>query len=265
MTHYSPAVILTWEMAAAEATIGNATHIEPAHLAMALCKLCDTGLENLLAGTLLKPQEQDEVRADVEFLKQKFQQAEFNLTRFRQRLRAQITKPAPDTPLPQQMHRSAASKQVFHQAETLAEAEGEDVRLIHLLEALLTMPAPPWTGILSDMGFDNPLGQILEIQITQVESALKIGLAASQMQQLIDEISTQDLNSPKTLGIVENNIAAHPVLKDKEAVEAVIKHNQKVKKMLKVGGIELLKAIFPPAGIAIAMVQAWMQESSIQD
>lgn len=265
MTHYSPATILTWELAAAEAKTGNSTQIEPAHLIMALCKLCDTSLEKLLAGTSLKPQEQDEVRADVEFLEQKFQQADFNLTQFRRRLRATINQPAPDTPLPLQMHRSAASKQVFHQAETLAEAEGEDVRLIHLLQALLTMPAPPWTAILSDMGFDNPLDQILGIQITQVESALKIGLAASQIQQLIEEISTQDLNSPKTLGIVERTLAAHPILKDIEAVKAAIKNNKRVKKLLEAGGFELLKVIFPQVAIPIAMVQAWIQESSTQD
>ena len=45
MRKFSPGVMLLWQLAAAEATAARRPEIEPEHLLLGLCKICDAGLD----------------------------------------------------------------------------------------------------------------------------------------------------------------------------------------------------------------------------
>ena len=166
MARYSQSVMLVWRIAAAEAYVGNAAEIEPAHLLLGLCKLCDLDFEELFAaqpGVELALRQ--EIEADAMELRRLFQQASLDQTRFRRRLRARVAGPGPSPFAGDVMHRSQESRQLFRRAEETAamEATGESVlRPRHLLRALLKILDSPWAGLLADMGAGESLRRVVD-------------------------------------------------------------------------------------------------------
>ena len=164
MPHYSPSVILVWRIAAGEAHAGNATEIEPSHLLLGLCKLCDLDFEELFAGQSdVDHGARRDIEDEAEELRGLFQQAGLDQTRFRRRLRALVAKSGPSPADDDVMHRSRESRRVFRRAEEMVQTTGGSgvVQTRHLLRALLEIADAPWAGLLAEMGTDDPLRQIL--------------------------------------------------------------------------------------------------------
>jgi len=136
MAHYSPSLIFTWEIAAVEAKATNATEIEPSHLLIGLCKLCDLDLESFFTTPPLeKLGQRPEFEADILELKQKFQQVDIEPTSFRRRLRSIIANLEAEVDNAQGMSRSQESRQVFRRAEEIAWKQGNVPRPHHLSNA----------------------------------------------------------------------------------------------------------------------------------
>lgn len=156
MLPVSSSVRQAWKIAAKEAGAGNSPEIEPAHLLMGLCKLCEFVDEFLpspqaVADSRLENEAQD--------LQKRFSKAGLNPQSFRRRLRAMMAAPA-DSSVPQKrsLHRSAAAHGVFNRADELAEAKRqEEVRAENLLQAILELSNPPWTRLFLDYGISDPL------------------------------------------------------------------------------------------------------------
>jgi ATP-dependent Clp protease ATP-binding subunit ClpC len=144
MAGYSPSLIFAWEIAAVEAKASNANEIEPSHLLIGLCKLCDSDLER-----------RPEFEADILELKQKFQRFNIDPTTFRRRLRSVVANPGPAADTGRGMSRSQESRQVFQRAEEIAGKQGNLPRPHHLLQALWELPAPSWGNILDEMDARN--------------------------------------------------------------------------------------------------------------
>lgn len=160
MVSYSPSTILAWNIAAIEAKSGNAIELEPAHLLLGICKLCDLDGESLPIE--INQGETDlvlEIQADIATLKQLFELGKLNPTHFRRRLRVLVTKPNTGRTTDTALHRSTESRCVFLRAEEIAiEMAGDDLlRPLHLLQALLEIPNPSWSLLLFYMGISNPL------------------------------------------------------------------------------------------------------------
>lgn len=156
MPDYSPSLIFAWEIAAVEAKASNATEIEPSHLLIGLCKLCDSDLERFFTTPPIEKQGQrPEFEADILELKQKFQRANIDPTTFRRRLRSVVANPGPAADTAREMSRSQESRQVFRRAEDIARKQGNFPRPHHLLQALWELPAPPWGNILDGMDVRN--------------------------------------------------------------------------------------------------------------
>ncbi|WP_326799488.1 protein kinase [Streptomyces sp. NBC_01808] len=150
----SPGVMLAWQLAAAEAALGHAPGIEPAHLLLGVCKLGDGELPGPAAALIrtLPPllDELDELRG-------RFRRAGLEITRFRRRLRTSLARPAarPTGSGDGVMHRTPAAREVFRRAEELGErasGAGAAVGLTELLRALLELPAPPWGELAAELG-----------------------------------------------------------------------------------------------------------------
>lgn len=254
MTPLSPSALLTWQIAANEAQTTHAREIEPTHLTIAFSKLCDTDLSRLIPDSIA-PQEREEIETEVNNLRQKCDRAGIDLSKLRRRLRGIISQP-PSNIVPTSMHRSAATKEVFQWAETLAEGEGKALQLSHLLQALLESPTAPQTKIFVEMGIENPRDRLFEETLNHQESQ-----AVTEIVHSLESIPNPQESIPETLRVVEAAIARNPALKNPGVIEKAVKRNPKLRKILQVGGIELLKVIFPPIGIPIAMILVWLEES----
>jgi len=152
MSTPSDALLLTWHVAALEAGAAGHATIKPGHFFVALCKLTDMPLEELLppdepgtAGRFAA------LEAEVQELRKVFRRVGLAAALFRRRLRALLgTEGVAPT---EGMHRSPESRRVFDRAATLCLALGGDaVRLLHLLWALAEQPGTPWALLLQHDG-----------------------------------------------------------------------------------------------------------------
>jgi hypothetical protein len=124
---YADSALTAWRLAAYEASIGGAAAIEPGHVLLGLCKLCDAGAP--------------ELAADVESLRSALTAADIEPAPFRRMLRRRLAAPGPRL-APRDLHRSDASRTLFIRAERIATAaRQEQVRAVHLLTAVLADPA----------------------------------------------------------------------------------------------------------------------------
>jgi len=166
MAQYSKSVVLVWKLAASEAETGSSAEIEPAHLLLGLCKLCDLKLE--LERVLSVPRKtvaalRREIEAEANTLREMFQRAGLDLTAFRRRLRGLVANTGPSPDVKEGLHRSMASRRVFQRAEAIGTSDPaakQIIRAAHLLQAILEVPSGPWVELLAEMGVRDPLGQI---------------------------------------------------------------------------------------------------------
>lgn len=176
MAGYSPSLIFAWEIAGVEAKASNATEIEPSHLLIGLCKLCDSDLER-----------RPEFEADILELKQKFQRVNIDPTTFRRRLRSIVANPGPYVDSGQGISRSQESRQVFRRAEEIAWKQGNLPRPHHLLQALWELPAPPWGNILDGMDVRNLQEDFFGDPASGFEETIKTETAESKNLQTLKQ------------------------------------------------------------------------------
>lgn len=188
MADYSPSLLFTWEIAAVEGKASNATEIEPSHLLIGLCKLCDSDLERFFKTPPIEKQGQrPEIEADIIELKEKFQRVNIDPTTFRRRLRSIVAKPGPYVDNGQGISRSQESRQVFRRAEEIARKQGNLPRPHHLLQALLELPAPPWANILDEMDISNLQERFIDDAASGFEETIKTETAESKNLQTLKQ------------------------------------------------------------------------------
>ncbi|MSR64894.1 MAG: ATP-dependent Clp protease ATP-binding subunit [Verrucomicrobiae bacterium] len=151
MPQHSPSLILVRSLAEAEAKAGRHDAIEPAHLFLGLCKLCDLQLNQMLLGKLPNA---DQVLPAIEIemaeLRLAFSNAGLKPTEFRRRLRAALGRGSAENK-DERLHRSPECRQVFERAEEIVMAGDGTVRAIHLLASLKEVENPPWAGLFAEM------------------------------------------------------------------------------------------------------------------
>ncbi|MDY6940174.1 MAG: ATP-dependent Clp protease ATP-binding subunit [Cyanobacteriota bacterium] len=159
MAVYSPSTILVWNIAAIEAKSGKSCEIDPAHLLLGVCKLCDLDPERFCPRPIRRDRVQkEEFATDIETLRQWFAAWGLDQTQFRRRLRSAIARSESERLERGIVHRSPVSRRVFERAEEIAMLGTDDspiLRPCHLLQAILELPASPWENLLEEMGVYN--------------------------------------------------------------------------------------------------------------
>ncbi|MBD2514033.1 HEAT repeat domain-containing protein, partial [Nostoc sp. FACHB-973] len=81
------------------------------------------------------------------------------------------------------------------------------------------------------------------------------------LEQLLEKMEQDKPTVIDAEPIVAQAVESHPVLKNRQAIEQVIKNNPMLKVRLQravtAAGIETVKVLFAPAGIAIEAIRAW--------
>jgi ATP-dependent Clp protease ATP-binding subunit ClpC len=156
MAVYAPSTVLAWNIAAIEAKSGHATEIEPAHLLLGICKLCDLDIDRFCPKQIRDSRSQrQEFQKDVQILQQWFENWGLDPTVFRRRLRTRMVRTDRNVIHEGIMHRDALSRDVFERAEEISALHAIDeaiVRPCHVLQSLFEQPDTPWDSLLSEMG-----------------------------------------------------------------------------------------------------------------
>lgn len=160
---YVISTLLAWNIAGTEAQAGHATEIEPAHIMLGLCKLCDVSPSHLddrvFQGSMSL---REEFEHDLKTLQYLFEQVHIPPTAFRRRLRALANKDGPPPPAQTTIHRNEDSRSLFIRAEQLAEQQGEksgSIHAHHLCLALLEISHPPWVNLYQEFHAQEILDQ----------------------------------------------------------------------------------------------------------
>jgi ATP-dependent Clp protease ATP-binding subunit ClpC len=150
---HSDSLILIWRLAEFEARLLNAHTIEPAHLLLGLCKSVDVDLAALLRkrssdrGEML-----EELRCEVRRLRTLFESACLDARKFRRALRRLSEKGGDPPPESHRLRRSSAAKEVFSDAEHLAELADHLVFPVHLLYAVLSIKDEVRDNLMGELG-----------------------------------------------------------------------------------------------------------------
>lgn len=156
MTREAAATFLAKSMAGAEAQHAKFTAVMPAHLLIALCKICDMPIEKVAlkagaAGRQLLP----EMERDIEELRSLFRKAKLDTTAFRRQLRGALGQGGAWQGVGEPAN-SPEIQVIFVRSEELARvAMGGVVRPVHLLCALTEIRNPPWSSILKTQGVES--------------------------------------------------------------------------------------------------------------
>ena len=236
MDDHTLGLILTWQIAAAEAEMGQHEFIDPEHLFIGLCKL-----EHFAAPMVLRELDFSDanvalVKAEIETLLGLFSQFGLAPTALRREIRrrkgAGMVK-ASDRP-DRTIHRSPQSRQVFARAAELARETGAPaVAVTHLLAALLEDPEAAVGGGLgpaewgididalrsaalsapllapvdippnADAGKATPLLERYGKDLTQLAREGKVHAAIgrrAEMLQIVRTLSRQTKNNPLLVG-----------------------------------------------------------------
>lgn len=154
MASVSNGTVLVWHVAGLEASAARHATIKAGHLFIALCKVCDLPLEEVLGDAARHyPHQVEEVRQDVAALAQAFRRVGLDVVRCRRRLRAELgcESAAPPDGV---MHRSAQAREVFARADELADARRDALRPIDLLVALCEQTESPWCAVVREQRVD---------------------------------------------------------------------------------------------------------------
>lgn len=83
------------------------------------------------------------------------------------------------------------------------------------------------------------------------------------LQQLLEQIEQTKPTPTEAQVIVAQAVEKHPVLKDRQIIEQAIKRypplTVRLQRVVTAVGIETVKVLFAPAGIAIEAIKAWNQ------
>ncbi|HUU54473.1 MAG TPA: ATP-dependent Clp protease ATP-binding subunit [Armatimonadota bacterium] len=162
MADYSDALVLTWQIAAAEAGAAAHATIKPGHFLIALCRLTDLSpddFKDVTDKTSIQRQ-LDAVQVEIHEIGEVLARAGVNAQFVRRRLRARLGREGTG-PTDGVMHRGAETRRLFERAERLCEAERvRPVRPVHLLQALCETADRFCSLALQDLGV--PLSKLAD-------------------------------------------------------------------------------------------------------
>ncbi len=153
MPEYSDALLLTWQLAAMEANVDKHASIKPGHFFLALCKLCELPLRDMVA------QAGDEhlrsclpqLEAEIGEVRHVFTEVYLDVERFSRSLRTLLGSESAVL-ADGVMHRDAAARAFCERSKELCRRiAGTQVRPIYLLWALCEREEMPWQALLRDV------------------------------------------------------------------------------------------------------------------
>lgn len=161
MVAYTQALLLAWTLAAQEAFAAGSRKIEPAHVLLAVCRVCTLQREELDetwpedAATVRRVlRERDEAARVIG-------SAGLEPVAFREQLHALVDKPGPRPPSLVVIHRDSTSRDLFRQAEQIAAAHHrQEPALVDLLDALGGLAGAPWHALLAELGLGESWQQV---------------------------------------------------------------------------------------------------------
>jgi len=153
---HSDSLIIVWRIAQFEAKQLRASAIEPVHLFIALCKIVDVDLPELISKNMPDRNEiLEESLRETRRIRTIFRVADVNAKILRRNLRRIFVREQSDARNPKPIRRSSASKDVFGEAEHFAEATNEKVYPVHLLYALMLSADKDRDTELAEMGISK--------------------------------------------------------------------------------------------------------------
>ncbi|MDI3466892.1 MAG: hypothetical protein OJF50_005713 [Nitrospira sp.] len=181
--HYAHSALLVWNIAGAESHAGHATEIEPVHLMLGLCKLCDVSPAHLddrvFQGSMSL---REEFEHDLKTLQYLFEQIHIPPTSFRRRLRALAKKDGPSPTGHSTIHRSADCRVLFKRAEQLMQQQGgtsHPIRAHHLGLACLERDQTPWTVLYQEFDVQEVLEKARQAGLWSLLDGRTTGAPAS--------------------------------------------------------------------------------------
>ena len=174
---HTDSLFLVWRIAQIEAQKLKASNLEPTHLALALAKIVDVDFTELVPkGAKNRDAMLEELLREARRLRTIFQVAGLNSQEFRRLLRRSA--PAPRFPQEETetLHRSAAAKKVFSEAEQFVQLSGEQqVYPVHLLLAVLIASDDERDGVLLSLGVKKK--RLIEIAKREIFTARPTGFS----------------------------------------------------------------------------------------
>lgn len=153
---HSNSLILIWRVAEFEARHQNASTIEPTHLLLGLCKVVDLDLPELVSKDSPDRDEVlEELLREVRKLRTVFRAAGLDARTFRRRLRRTAPERRFSLAESERLRRSSAAKQVFVDAEHLAQLGTGTVYPVHLLYATLLAEDKYRDAMLTELNADK--------------------------------------------------------------------------------------------------------------
>ena len=152
---HSDSLILMWRLAELEARQLKASTIEPTHLLLGLCKSVDVDLPAIVQKD--SPERNDvleELLREVRRLRTIFRAAGLDARSFRRALRRKCGGNRATPSESQSLRRSKAAKQVFADAEHLAEMANSVVFPVHLLYAVVSIEDELRDDLLDQLGVE---------------------------------------------------------------------------------------------------------------
>lgn len=167
---HSDSLILIWRLAELEARNVKAPTIEPIHLFLGLCKSVDIDLTAIVAKESPNRDEMiEEFLREVRRVKTIFRAAGLDARAFRRALRRKCVGLRIDVTETKSLHRSKASKQIFADAEQMAEVGHSVVFPVHLLSATIATKDEVRDDLMKQA--DVQLGQLKMAAIHEALSA----------------------------------------------------------------------------------------------
>ena len=211
--HYTESLILAWNLAANEAHQSNALEIEPIHLMMSLSKLCDLDVNEVFEHFNMTDETQRATyEANVQELKQLFEQAGLETNGFRRYLRAlasashardEAPPPKPAEGEVMLMHRSHDTLRVFQRAEEIGAASNDTLcRPAHVLQALTELPNPLWAKLFEAMGISDPLAPLFGIEAQPEAAPPSVPVQSTQFLRQIGRDLTQQARAGKLSPVI---------------------------------------------------------------
>ncbi|MEH2259537.1 HEAT repeat domain-containing protein [Nostoc sp.] len=136
------------------------------------------------------------------------------------------------------------------------------------LKTMSETPKNDFTGATFGNITDSVIGNIQGDNIgtqNNYASTKDIANLKTVLEQLLEKMEQDKPTVIDAQPIIAQAVESHPVLKNRQAIEQVIKNNPTLKVRLQravtAAGIETVKVLFAPAGIAIEAIRAWNEPS----
>jgi ATP-dependent Clp protease ATP-binding subunit ClpA len=155
-SRHSSSLILVWRVAEVEASRLNAQEVEPMHLLIGLCKVVDLDLPALVSkDTPDRDAILEELLREVRRVRTVLSTAQVDARALRRKLRGKPLGQRFQAAESETLHRSAASRKVFADAEHFAQLTGNTVFPAHLIYAALLHEDEACGEAIKALGIDN--------------------------------------------------------------------------------------------------------------